>query len=72
MTTQRHCLGIICEVLLIIGAINWGLVGLFDFNLVHSLFFSYPLLEKTIYGVVGVAGLYILYRLLQKERRSLT
>lgn len=67
MTKNRQLAGIICEVLLIIGGINWGLIGLFELNIVHLLFASIPLLEKTIYILVGAAGLYILFRLIQKE-----
>lgn len=41
----------------IIGAINWGLVGIFDFNLVNALFNSMPIIEKIIYIIVGICGL---------------
>ena len=44
-------------VLTIVGAINWGLIGLFDFNLVHMLFENIEMLEKIIYILVGIAGL---------------
>lgn len=48
-------------VLVIIGAINWGLVGLFSFNLVNALFGGVPTLEAIIYILVGLAGLYMIY-----------
>ena len=41
----------------IIGALNWGLIGLFDFNLVATLFESIPVIEKIIYTLVGICGL---------------
>ena len=41
----------------IIGAINWGLIGLFDFNLVAMLFSSMKIIENIIYIIVGVCGL---------------
>ena len=44
--------------LVIIGAINWGLIGFFNFNLVDTLFGSMAWLERTIYAIVGVAGIY--------------
>lgn len=45
-------------VLTIIGAINWGLIGFFRFDLVASLFGgSGSALSRIIYGIVGVAGL---------------
>lgn len=43
--------------LAIIGALNWGLVGLFGFNLVHSLFGWSKPIERIIYATVGLAGL---------------
>ena len=47
----------ICLVITIIGAINWGLIGLFDFNLVASLFGSTPMFSRIIYSLVGITGL---------------
>ena len=47
----------ICLVLTIIGAINWGLIGLLDFNLVSFLFGDMSMLSKIIYSLVGIAGL---------------
>lgn len=40
----------------IIGAINWGLIGLFDFNLVASIFGTMEVIERIIYGIVGICG----------------
>lgn len=42
--------------LMVIGALNWGLVGLFDFNLVTALFGAWPMIEKLVYILVGVAA----------------
>lgn len=47
----------ICLVLTIIGAINWWLVELFDFNLVSTLFKGSTALQNIIYVIVGVCGL---------------
>ena len=49
----------VCLVLIIIGAINWGLVGLFEFNLVESLFGSGEdnVITRIIYTLVGIAGI---------------
>ena len=46
--------------LVIIGAVNWGLIGFFQYNLVNSLFGSMPALERIIYALVGISGLYSL------------
>ncbi len=43
----------------IIGAVNWGLIGFFDFNLVSFLLGS-NCLSRIIYAVVGLCGLYLL------------
>ncbi|KAA9019941.1 DUF378 domain-containing protein [Niallia endozanthoxylica] len=43
--------------LTIIGAINWGLIGFFGFNLVESLFGDGTTLSRIIYSLVGIAGL---------------
>ncbi|MCI8951076.1 MAG: DUF378 domain-containing protein [Lachnospiraceae bacterium] len=43
----------------IIGAVNWGLIGFFDFNLVSFLLGS-NWLSRMIYAVVGLCGLYLL------------
>ncbi|CDR33272.1 Conserved putative membrane protein [Criblamydia sequanensis CRIB-18] len=54
---------LIAAVLLIIGGLNWGLVGLFDFNLVSFLFHSFPEVVRVVYVLVGLAGLWGLWKL---------
>ena len=48
-------------VLSIIGGINWGLIGLFDFNLVEAIFQPNSLLTRLIYILVGISSLVNLY-----------
>lgn len=48
---------IIALILTIIGALNWGMIGLFNFDLVATLFGSGTLVSRIIYTLVGVAGL---------------
>ena len=43
----------------IIGAVNWGLLGFFDFNLVAFLFGNGTLLSRIVYALVGLSGLYL-------------
>lgn len=43
----------------IIGAINWGLIGFFDFNLVAFIFGESTLFSRIIYALVGLCGLYL-------------
>ncbi len=45
-----------CLVITIIGAINWGLIGIFDFNLVEMIFGSNGI-ARIVYTLVGIAGL---------------
>ena len=44
-------------ILLIVGGLNWGLIGLFNYNLVNSLLGGVPVLEKAVYILVGLAAL---------------
>ena len=53
----------ICLLLTIIGAINWGLIGIFDFNLVATIFGDGTVLSRIIYSLVGIAGLINIYLL---------
>jgi uncharacterized membrane protein YuzA (DUF378 family) len=50
-------------VLVIVGAINWGLVGLFSFDLVAGIFGSMTIMSKIVYDLVGLAGLYLIFML---------
>ena len=45
-------------VITIIGAINWGLIGILDFDLVATLFGTETLFTKIIYTLVGICGLF--------------
>ena len=41
----------------IIGAINWGLIGLLNFNLVETIFNNMPIIQSIIYSIVGICGI---------------
>jgi hypothetical protein len=45
--------------LVIVGALNWGLVGFFDYNLVSAIFGSG--FGRVIYGIVGLTGVYTIF-----------
>lgn len=55
---KMRTIDVIAAVLVIVGAINWGLVGLFDFNLVAFLFGEMTVLSRVVYVLVGLAGVY--------------
>ena len=50
----------IALVLVIIGAVNWGLIGFFQYDLVRNLFGDGTALTRIIFALVGLAGLYSL------------
>jgi uncharacterized membrane protein YuzA (DUF378 family) len=54
-------------VLMIVGGLNWGLVGLFGFDLVATLFGPMTLLSRVVYVLVGVAALYGITLLFRKN-----
>ena len=61
----------ICLIITIIGAVNWGLIGIFDFNLVETIFGIKTMLTKIIYIIVGIAGLInigLLFNNLEEKR----
>lgn len=56
--------------LAIIGAVNWGLIGFFDFNLVASLCGGMSWLSRIIYGLVGICGIYLISFYMQNNDLS--
>lgn len=48
----------IALVLIIIGALNWGIIGLFGFDLVATLFGEMSVISRIVYGLVGLSGLW--------------
>ncbi len=57
-----YILKLIAYILVILGALNWGLIGFFNFDLVAMLFGSMTLVSRIVYDVIGVAA--IVYLLL--------
>lgn len=51
-------MNILAWILVIIGAINWGLVGFFNWNLVDAIFGVGSVVSRIIYAIVGLAGLW--------------
>jgi uncharacterized protein len=67
-TLDRIALGLV-----IIGAINWGLVGLFQLDLVAALFGGQTAtLSRIVYAIVGLAGLFCLVPLFRTDARRAT
>ncbi len=58
-------------ILMIIGGINWGLIGFFNYNLVSSIFSdNLEIVSRIIYAVVGLASLYGISFLFKNEQRA--
>lgn len=53
-----HLIGKISSLLLVVGAINWGLVGLLDMDLVQILFGQFGIVTDIVYGLVGLSGVH--------------
>lgn len=49
----------IAFVLVVVGALNWGLVGFFNFNLVAAILGDMTFLARVVYGLVGIAAIYM-------------
>ena len=66
----------LCFVLLIVGAINWGVIGIADVNVVEQILIpvfqpdAAEVIARAIYVLVGLAGLYFLYPLSKMMRVS--
>jgi len=48
----------IVMILIIVGAVNWGLIGFFGLDIVAFIFGSMSLISRILYAVIGVCGLY--------------
>ena len=62
-------LTLLALILLVIGGLNWGLVGLFQFNLVAALFGTDSLLSNIVYILVGISAVYDLVVVLPKKMK---
>lgn len=58
---DKNVLDWIALVLVIVGGLNWGLVGLLSFDLVAAIFGAGSLLANIVYILVGLAALYMIY-----------
>ncbi|EKD86141.1 MAG: hypothetical protein ACD_37C00452G0002 [uncultured bacterium] len=47
--------------LVIVGALNWGLMGLLNLNVVNMVLGGWPVVEQVVYILVGVSGLWLLW-----------
>lgn len=59
----------IALILVIVGALNWGLVGTFQFDLVAAIFGNMSILSKVIYTLVGLSAVWVSYFLFRLANR---
>ncbi len=57
---ERNWLDIVSLILIIVGAINWGLIGFFRFDLISYFFGNLSAISRIIFAIVGIAGIYSL------------
>ena len=58
---EKSFLDWIALLLVIIGALNWGLVGIFNLDLVDYLFNGVMIVARILYVLVGLSGIYLIY-----------
>jgi uncharacterized membrane protein YuzA (DUF378 family) len=63
---KHGAVGVIAWILLIIGGLNWGLVGVFDWNLVEAIF-GWGVVTRIIYILVGISALYAIFFMCNKK-----
>ncbi|MBD3379540.1 MAG: DUF378 domain-containing protein [Candidatus Omnitrophica bacterium] len=62
-------LNVLALILVIVGGLNWGLVGILDFDLVAALFGAMSVISRVVYSLVGLAALYSI-GILAKELKA--
>ena len=64
---EKSTLEWVVWVLVVVGALNWGLVGALNLNVVELVVGALPWLARLVYVLVGLAGLWMLYGLVKKK-----
>jgi hypothetical protein len=65
---KMNAVDLVAFVLVVVGGLNWGLVGWFQYNLVDSLFGVDSMLARVIYGLVGLAAVYLVFSFWKKSK----
>jgi hypothetical protein len=63
---KMNALDWIAFVLLVVGGINWGLIGIFEFDLIEAIFGELLIMSEVIYALIGISALYQIYSVLKK------
>lgn len=67
---KMNALDWVAWVLVIVGGLNWGLVGFFDWDLVAAIFGDMSGISRVVYGLVGLAALYMLVMVVVKSSKK--
>lgn len=61
-------IGWIALILVLIGGLNWGLVGFFNVNVIAAIFGKTSTIARIIYAIIGICSLYIIFNFQNKDR----
>ena len=64
---RRSAIDILAMVLVIVGGLNWGLVGLANFDLVENIFGVMTVLSRVIYVLIGLSAIYVAATMMKKK-----
>lgn len=67
---KLNALDWIALILVVIGALNWGLVGLMDFDAVLVIFGDMSFLSRLVYILVGISGVYLVISMAMKSGKA--
>ena len=59
---KKGPIGLIAFILLLVGGLNWGLVGFFKYDLVAAIFGDMTMLSRIVYDLVGLAALFMIVK----------
>ena len=65
---KMNALDWIAFVLVVVGGLNWGLVGFFNFDLVATIFGDMSIISRIVYALVGLAALYGIFAIATKRK----
>ena len=66
---KLNAIDILALVLIIVGGLNWGLVGLFQFDLVATILGEMSLISRVVYSLVGIAAVYQAVTLVSLQKK---
>ncbi len=66
---KLNMIDLLSMVLVVVGGLNWGLVGLFSFDLVATIFGDMSLISRVVYILVGVSAVYLASQVMNYTRK---